>query len=594
MIHVANHSHLPFDGWVRTTVDLRPAMDSGVLPDGTRYVLGRRTGRDTWAVDLHLSLGEREVTTVDLDNAVFTPRPDMGLPGDPVGFFGGWATCGGVPMQIIGLEVDGAAWAVHLRCRIGRTFVADAWLYWRPDEPWLMHGEVLLVSSNPAVPDVQETVPAGGIAFAFGDGMVFGHQIASAGERFADGQGRAVPIVVAWTRHVPDAIRWLETVPAAVNLTTCAVGVSELWSGQGNPRLMPDIDPQQWTKDRWPTALARVRNFDDAVSGPNKNSADSGVQGDQVFTGGECFAGVGPEKVAYLSSLKLAARPCHHRRPDGAPLDPNDVLSVQFWHGRPHEQSTHNLLGKARGIEAADANGWWGPDSEHWLYNTCVAAARVTGSRALQSELSQQARLFLMSQVLPGPGHEFWITSGPDAARAVGWTMLLAVHLWHNLEDRALAERVRTRAIGRIQQVYLPAFTGRDQWDIRTDDPRLGPGQWWICWQQAVGAYGLDLASETFGVPNGRTSALRAAKAVLRDAWRKVGDRWQSQPQRPVATTVDTLRDESFNFFGMSMAVAVVLRHEPENAQAQSIWQQLLQSAHQPGDWSWLAPEVGQ
>ena len=588
-VRVANHLHLPFDGWVRTTVDERPAHAAGVLPDGTRFVLGRRVGLDTWAVDLHLTLEPRELRTLDLATAAAAPSPALPLPADPLGHFGGWASIGGVPMSIVGLEVDGAAWDVHLRARVGRTFVCDAWLVWRPEEPWLATGEVVLTSSNPAVRDVLETAPPGGLAFLFGDGMVFGSQVAASGERFADGQVRAVPIVVGWPRHAPDAVRWLSTVPAAVGLSTCAVGISKLWA-QGNPRLMPGLDPQQWTKDRWPLAVARSRTWEDAVTGPNRNSADSGVQGDQVFVAGECMAGVGPEKVAYLSSLKLMARPCHHMRADGTPVDPNEVLGVQFWHGRPHEPSTHNLLGKARGIEAADASGWWGPDSEHWLYNTLAVAARVSGSRALQWELSNQARLFLMSQVLPGPGHEFWITAGPDASRAVGWTMLLADHLWRNLEDRALAERVKQRAIGRVQQVYVPAFAGRDFWDVRTDDPRLGSGPWWIAWQQSVGCYGLDVVSERFGLQEGRAVALRAARAVLRDAWKLVGGRWLSQPQRPVVG--DTLRDESFNYFGMALSVAVVLRHEPENAQARAIWQQLLESAHQPGDWSWLAPEV--
>jgi len=129
------------------------------------------------------------------------------------------------------------------------------------------------------------------------------------------------------------------------------------------------------------------------VTGPNKNSADSGAQGDQVFVAGECKVQPGPEQVAYLSALKLAARPNHLRRPDGSPMDPAEVATVQFWHGRPHAQSTHNLLGKSRGIEAVDAHGWWGPDTEHWLANGLAVAARVTGSRALQETAANLLRL---------------------------------------------------------------------------------------------------------------------------------------------------------------------------------------------------------
>lgn len=582
-IRVANRSHLPFAGWTRTTVDSRPAHDAGTLPDGTRYVVGRQVGLDVWAVDLRVELEAAQERTVRLSAATAADVPALPLPADPLGHFGGWASFGGVPMSIVGLSVDGAGWAVHLRSRAGRTFVCDVWLDWRPDEPWLATGEILLVSSNPAVPDVTETVPAGGLAFAFGDGIVWGSEPAAAGTTFADGQGRATPIVVGWPRHAPSAAAWLSTVPAAVSMTTCAVGVSRLWA-QGNPRLPAGFDPVAWTKARWPQALASMRTWDSAATGPNRNSADSGAQGDQVWTAGECMAGVGPEKVAYLSALKLAARPNHFRRADGSWLEPSDKPNVMFWHSRPHS-ATGDLLGKASGISAETASGWWGPDTEHWLANGLVVAARVTGSRALQAELSQQARLFLWSQTI-GRG---WFTSGPDAARAVGWVMLVADHLWRNLEDRGLASLVRERAGRRIREVYVPAFGGVDYWDVRTDDPRLGPGQWWIPWQQSVGAYGLDVASERFGVPEGRAAALRAARAVLRDAWRKVDGRWQSQPQRPVVG--DTLRDESFNYFGMSMAVATVLRHDPQDEQARSIWQQLL-ATNRPEDLAWLAPEV--
>ncbi len=592
-VTVANHWHTASTGWHRTTVDVRPPHAAGTLPDGTRYVLGRQTGRDVWAVDLHLELEPREVRTLNLSTGTASAPPAVAPPEDIFGHFGGWAAVNGVPLGIVSGQVDGAAVSVHLRGRVGRTFVVDAWLDWRPDEPWLVTGEATLTSSNPAVPDVLEAVHDGGYTLTFGDSMAWGNVLAPAGDTFADGQARAVPVAFAWPRHAPSYEAWFLTVPQAVYRCVCLVGVRELWAGQGNPRVLPGLNPGEWTGIRYPVALSRIGTWEAAVTGPNMNSADSGAQGDQVFVAGECMFQPGPEQVHYLSALKLAARPNHLRRPDGSPMDPAEVATVQFWHGRPHAQSTHNLLGKSRGIEAVDAHGWWGPDTEHWLANGLTVAARVTGSRALQAELSQQARLYLMSQALPGPGHENWVTSGTDAARAIGWVNILAVHLWENLEDRALAARVRQRAIDRMTAVYIPQLTARgDYWDVRRDDPRLGTGDWWIPWQQSVGAYGLDLAGERFGVPEARNVALRGARAVLRDAWRQDAGRWLTQPQRPVDTTRDTLRDESFNYFGMSLAVATVLKHEPANATARSIWQQLLASATKEGDLSWLAPEV--
>jgi hypothetical protein len=592
-VRVANYSHLPFDGWHRTTVDTKPAHAAGTLPDGTRYVLGRQLGLAVWAVDLHLTMTPGEERAVRLELATASPPPALPLPGDPIGHFGGWATFGGVPMSIIGLEADGAAWNVHLRSRVGRTFVCDVWLDWRPDEPWLAAGEILLTSSNPSVPDVIEAVPAGGLAFSFGDGMVFGNQPAVPGTSFADGQGRATPITVAWPRHAPSGERWLSTVPAAVNLTTCAVGIARLWPG-GNPRLPPGLNTVAWTQQRWNEALSRMRSWVPGVMGANASSTDTGAQGDQVWVAGECMAGLGPEKVAYISALKMFARPAHHRRPDGSLLDPAvEHPGVQFWQARPHQQSTHDLLGKARGIDSVDTNGWWGPDREHWLYNTVAAAARLTGSRALQCEMSHQALLFLASEVLPGPGHGQWVTAGPDSPRAVGWACLLALHLWHDLEDRPLAARVRQRIIDRFQQVYLPAFGSApgDVWDVRTNDPRLGTGSRWMPWQQSVGAYGLDRLGVAFGIPAARDLGLRAAKAVLRDAVYQTGGRWQCYSN----VAIDGGVPEPWNgywLFGMPMAVATVLAHEPQNEKARAVWAQMLVDAVQPGEVSWLPPET--
>ncbi len=584
-VRVANHSTAPFDGWVRTTVDTQPTIAAGQLPNGSRYVLGRRTGLDTWAVDLHLALAAGEQRTVQLAPATaWTPTP-LALPGDPIGYFGGWLTFGGVPLSIVSLVQDGAAWSLHARTRVGRTFVADAWLDWRPDEPALMTGECTLTSSNPGVPDVSETVPAGGYGLRWGEATVWNSQPATAGTVFADGQARTLPVVIAWSEHVPDAAGWLQ-VAAAVNRTVGAVGIAKLWPG-GNPRLPAGFDAKAWTQGRYQQALAVSRTWDAAVTGPSKRSGDTGGQDDQTFVAGECLAGIGPEQVAYFSALKLANRPNHLRDAVGALVDPQNLESVQFFDGRPHP-STGNLLGKSRTITPDDTNGWFGPDSQHWLMNGLMVASRVTGSRALQDELSQQARLFLFQEQLPTL-HPGWFTAGWDSARSVGWTMIVAVHLWTNLEDRTLAQRVKDRAIARIQQVYTPAFQGKDIWDVRTDDPRLGTGQWWQPWQQSIGVYGLDLAGEVFVVPAARQMALAAAKKVLADAWVQVGTVWTPTPDKPV--TGAGVPNASFSYFGMALSVATVLRNEPANVRANAIWRQLAQT-NQAGDLAWLAPGV--
>lgn len=298
-------------------------------------------------------------------------------------------------------------------------------------------------------------------------------------------------------------------------------------------------------------------------------------------------SGLGAEQVAYFGALKTLARPCHHLLADGTIVDPTTAEPrLIYWDGVPHWHTgvSPNRLGKSEWPTIEQTHGWAGPDVEHWLLNTTAAASRLYDSRALQWELRHQAFLYF-GQWTTTPG---WSTTQPYAARAVGWEGIAAVHLWRGLEDRALAERVRTHWQKRANDVILPAWRDRDIVDIRSNDPRLGPGDWWMPWQHAVGAYGLDLACAQIGPAEGRAVALRVARAVVDLAWVKVGDRWQSRAQMPVVG--ESPADESFNYFGCSLAVAVVLRHEPDNERARSIWAQLVATPERGA--SWLAPGI--
>lgn len=581
IVTVANHSAGPFRGWVRTTVDEQPRVGHGA-----NYVLGQRCGREVWALDLHVDLAPHEVRDVELIEA--PPGTAAAIPPNLLQHFGGVPTVCGQPLTMLALRANGAAWEVHAQRRVGRLFVVDVWFRWRPAEPWVMTAEATVTASNPAFPDVVEAVPPGGIAVRWGDAVVWNSLLAREGETFVDGQARTMALVLAWTRHIATPEAWMH-VHAAVHRTVCAVGLRELWAGQGRPRLPAVFDPVAWTRARWARALAAQGTFLTPVTGPNKNAADSGEQGDQVFVGGEMFAQPGPEQVRLLSAYQLASRPNHYRRADGSPLDPSDKPGVMFWHSRPHD-ATHDLLGKDRGISPTDTDGWWGPDDEHWTLNELVAVARATGSPALQAELDQQARLFLFSKTLPDRP---WFTSGPGASRAVGWECIVAVHLWENLADRQLAMRVRERCIQRIEQVFVPAFQDKDFWDVRVGDPRLGDGARWIPWQQAVGAYGLDLASERFGLPAGRAVALHGAQAVLRDAWSEVADRWVSRPSGvPATPQPGGPADESFNYFGMCLAPVVVLKHHPDSLMPRQLWNFLVANATLPKHFAWFPPEM--
>ena len=581
---------MPFEGWHRTTVDVCPPHAAGTVGD-VLYVRGRPFGASTWVVDLRLALGPFEERTVDLSTAVPTAWSLGNVDVDPLTFFNGWVTMNGAPLESDGAGVDGSAIALHFKGRIAPMFTTDVWLLWRPDEPGLMRGECVVTASNPGLPDVTASTPPNGFRLAIGDslvhvpGMGWEVPVVPGDVTMGNGQARAIPVVFVWPRHLGTQAQWLAAI-AAVTPSVYSVGLGQLLPN-GNPALPAGFSALAWTIERFQESLRRLHTWDVGTCGPNPTSGDTGAQEDQVFVRGEPFQpdGVGSEQMAYLGALKMFNRPCHHLEANGRIVDPalHTNPRLVYWDGRPHWNTTvsPDRLGKPAFPTVTQCNGWGGPDVEHWLINTLAAGARFTGSYALQWELRHQAMLYLgCCTTVPGLS-----TSQPFAARAVGWEGILVTHLWNCLENRALADRVRLRWIDRVNSVFLPAYGGHPQWDVRWDDARLGPGAWWIPWQQSVGAYGLDLACEQFGPIEGRWLARDAAQTVLDQAWVFVNGRWQSRAGMPVAGCGPS--NEDFNFFGMSMSVAVALRHDPANALAQSIWAQLL------GDhtgWSWLAP----
>ncbi|MBL8726843.1 MAG: hypothetical protein JNM25_00335 [Planctomycetes bacterium] len=602
-VRVANHGAQPFVGWQRTTVDTEPALAAGRIGD-TIYVRGRRVGLDVWIVDLRLTLAAGEQRSLDLGAAVPALVPNVALPADPLQHFGGVPTVGGVPLQVVSMQVDGAAILLHGRCRTNAMLHVDVWLQWYPDEPGLVVGEAVATASNGSIPDWRVTVPAGGLQVAWGDALVhvvgagLGQPLVPGATRFADGQARAVPFVLFWPRHLTTSDAWVQVI-AAAERSTCATGIARLWP-QGNPSYPASFDAAAWTASLFGEALRRLHTWEPGVIGPNANSGDTGTQWDQVHVCGEYAlpGGTGAEQVAYLSALKLAARPCHHLEADGRQADPIDHPQCVFWSGRPHWHPvvSPDQLGKTQGISIADTNGWMGPDREHWLYNTVAAAARLTGSPALQWELGQQARLFLFGETV-APGYS---TSGPDAARSIGWAGILVVHLWRNLEDRALAKRVADRWRDRVSQVYVPALWNRpyDVWDVRVGDPRLGPGQWWMAWQQSIGSYGLDLACEVLDIPQGRELALKGAKTCLESNWILQGTRYHGignvlfppPPARDYAR--HAWPPPWFETTWDLPALAVVLRHEPGNPKANAVWRQALGDLGD-GRRAWVPPGIG-
>lgn len=602
-IRISNLTTSPYKGWVAAPIDFDPPHPVGKIGTKTLFVHGRQCGLDTRMLHVRTFLMPFEEAVIDLDQAApgtFSLSPP---PGGPIAYFGGEVMLDGVPMTWVSLKAEAACYKARLRRRVGRMFSVEVFVTWYPDTPFLAWGRAIVTCSNPAVPDLFDTVMPGTMRLTFGEGILvplFGpHQnaLVAPGSTFADGQSRVVPFTIVFPRHVSGDLGgqdWASFAARASGGITM-VGIRQLLP-DGNPGVPANLDVRMWTVQRISEASRRLHTFEPAVVGPAPDSPSAGEQEDSAFAGGEIMAPgrLGAELVRYWSALKLAGRPCHHLEADGSQLDPNRHLAggpLIFWNGRPHDGlwSLVDRLGKPGTLTKEQCSGWWGPDVEHAMFATLSAACRLTGCEAAQWLLRQQA----IQYPLQWTTTHGWSTSQPYAARAVGWEAILAVHLWFNLEDRALAGRVRSHWLTRFSQILGPQLGTAefDIWDVRVDDPRLGPGPRWIPWQQALGAYGLDLAGAQFGLPEAREIALRAAQRVLADAWRKVDGKWFCcESGLQAVPDGEGLLGSDFNHYGMPLAPCVILRHDPQHAVSREIITQVRGAATDLKHLRWIAP----
>ena len=604
-VRLANHSAFPFTGWKRITCDSMPPHKAGRVGEDL-YVLGRAIGADVWVVDVHCTLQPGEQETIELADGV---EADFVL-GAPLGadWAGGGLTINGAPMRFVSVQPDGAAWLAHMRSRSGTMMCTDVYLRHYPSEPWV-HGECMHTCSNPSVPDLFEDSKQ--VRLAFGDGLTIAagrefHEPLIDAARYADGQARLVPFTTVFLRHMQNKESW-QSAQAVMSMGLGGVGIAKLFP-QGNPSSEVGDSGLAWARSYLPGALQAPHSW-----GPTfaiaANSTQTGAQYDQLYRHGEAlmFDGAGAELVTYLAALKWANRPCHHLERTGEPIQPEDHPDCIFWQSRPHWHPSigRDKLGKPRSIAEWDVpGGWYGADREHWLIGGLVAGARYTGSPALQVLLRHQANAFLLGETIR-PGLS---TSSSDAARSVYYACEAAIRLADNLEDRTMARAIAERMRQRITQVYVPQMGNRAIWDPRADDRIIGdfdkdrPKRYTsgtMMWQQSVGSYGLDWASERLNVPEGRALALRAAKAVLAHAWRRQQNgQWIFWDN--VAYTDGSVLPESeyvegrgvhrtgwFDHTWALLSLATILRHEPGNAQALEIWGQV-----SVGGDSWLPPGI--
>jgi hypothetical protein len=272
-----------------------------------------------------------------------------------------------------------------------------------------------------------------------------------------------------------------------------------------------------------------------------------------------------------------------------------------MWDGRPSWRISEDKLGASREMSVEDFRGWWGPDSQHFLAQTLLSAARTNPSPMAQDALGHWCRAYLYGR----SDDPRVSTSGIFSSREIGYEAIFAVEVKRTLADQDLADAVVSRFLGRWRTVIQPHLERMPKGIayIHRDDPRLGAGEWAITWQDALCAYGLDLAGRFFDLPILRQYAQEIAEHILQVAWYDFGG-WVTAPVMPVGLTDDSIDSTKalrsvhedagiplpstdgppnlygpiFNHYAMPLAVAVVLRNDPTHAKALAIWNHLLAS----------------
>jgi hypothetical protein len=658
MLIAGNFSPTRFKGFVPGTVYVREGADPGEgvalacpvtrcsngeqLPPTTVW-LGQKLGqvRSAW-IDADLDPGETWAVDVGQGTVIKPTLPSVpaAVMADPAGTH--LPTINGVPLSLVHddtgrmVQQDGCAIRAHWRGRVGVMTWADLFVAWVPTEPWARI-ELVLNTANPTVGSTAESFPNGfelriGNALVGWYGQRFGRVLH--GDAIAQGQARAFPGVCYWP-HLGNeekaemALSMLVGSPMAIDQR-----LRDVVAGMGVPERQSNFNVRALVARTYPDALQAAWRWRNGPLGPAPQSGITGAQEDQCYgaRGTECFGTAIENVIAgctrYLTALDLFKRPCHWREADGRLLDFEAHPQLVFWSGGPHWNPgvSPDRLGLVSMPTDFERNGWGGPDRQHWFYGSLWLASMITGSRALQFQLEAQARLVWFGETT----RPNLSTSGPDAARSVGWFGILAVALWCCLKDRAIAWRVRRRAEERVRLVYVPKLnrtTRPEVWDPRRDD-RLSSGlgmhfedivlpdgntiarsdtlppnalsyrrvyHWpnaWMPYQQALGVGGLQIMGEAFDLPEARQLAMQGALALVDycytpdpergcKEWEVMGipDGGGALPPEEMANGRGARGTGSFRFFWMPLAAWTVLRNEPTHQRALSIYERLRSEA---------------
>lgn len=578
-IQLENLSPSAFEGWVRCTTDAE--IPAAVAVDNAFVVRGPEAGLGVRLIDVRCRLAAGQRLSLDLSKGTETQWTTSPLPTDPIAVFGGPVLFAGQPMQLVDLRAEAAGYTVRLQARVGRMLHANLWLTWYPDTPAFARGELVLTASNPTIPDLTTTAPD--MRLQFGDALVVipgrgvGAPVVAPGTSFGDGQARVFPVLMVWLRNLTSASGW-SSVGSLADHAVSGFGLQRLYSF-GTPSVANGFDGRAWAGSHLSRGLQLLHSWDPPVLGPAANTGQTGAVEDQTFVGGEPWLGGAPAVTAnYFAALKTCQHPMHHLELDGSIVSRARRPGLRMFYARPH-RSGSDMLSKTADLQLTQTNGWNGPDAQHHTIGRLAAAARTTGSPACQHLLQHHVHVVLTSLTTDSS-----ITSTIWSTREIGWEGIFYVLADEALADRVLAAEMAAHARSRARLIWVPfANKGGEVWDIRLDDLRLGAGRWWQPWQQAIACWGMDWVGTRFDVPEARAAAFRGAKRILRDVWRREGDRWVEYEHLCLDRDERT-RSGFFTAAWLPLAVATVLQHEADE-KALSVWAQIISDAGGNGRW---------
>jgi hypothetical protein len=584
LIHISNDATHGWHGYLRAKVDTLPDRPSGNF-DGGYWKLGNKSGLDTWFVDVFCGLAPGERRTINLNETNPETWDLVPIIDDPH-FLGGIAvTIAGVPMKRVSVEANGAGYDVHYRCRVGRMMNLDLHLFWYsdPNQPGWCGGELIPTASNPDVTDIVAPITED-LVLRFGDADVWmpgrpvNTPIRFAGDWFADGQNGAVAIALSWDRLGANR----DIVRAYIDQKVQMRGIKNLHYN-GNPALPAGFDGKAWTSGLLDEVTRVLTTWERSPLDPATDSSAPAAQGGQALVCAPAIADPSCIGPLYLAALD-GSWPMFHLEASGKQLDWKAHQGLRMFFGRPNWKITTDFLGKTSSPDLYQSHSYKGPEDEHWFDFVLIGAARLKGTPATQWALRMHAIQFLYRYVVEPPGN--WLT----ATRGVGWMSFLAAELYRNLEDRELAEAVKTRWIAVYDQLIQPQMgTSAGWWGWMRDD-RIGPGIRAIPWQCSVLALGLRWAGDALDYFPPIALSQEMALDVIDRAWVEKEGRWLCRDVICLDGSDPGPYLGAYQYFGMPYSVAAMLYWNPAHATALAIWRQLVREATTWEQCSWLAP----